>query len=98
MKCKIAIIFSNSSLGLFLASSVAGLFAVFPTAIIGAMMFLVGVELTKFAKNIHLSKDLLPMGATIIISLLSNMAFGFVVGLLVHYLIRFIMRWRGYLK
>jgi MFS superfamily sulfate permease-like transporter len=84
------------SLGLFLASSVAGLFAVFPTAIIGAMMFLVGVELTKFAKNIRLSKDLLPMGATIIISLLSNMALGFVAGLLVHYLIWFIMRRRGY--
>jgi hypothetical protein len=83
------------SLGLFLASSVAGLFAVFPTAIIGAMMFLVGVELTKFAKNIRLSKDLLPMGATIIVSLLSNMALGFVAGLLVHYLIRFIMRRRG---
>jgi MFS superfamily sulfate permease-like transporter len=71
------------------------LFAVFPTAIIGAMMFLVGVELTKFAKNIRLSKDLLPMGATIIVSLLSNMALGFVAGLLVHYLIRFIMRRRG---
>jgi hypothetical protein len=84
------------SLGLFLASSVAGLFAVFPTAIIGAMMFLVGIELTKFAKNIRLSKDLLPMGATIIVSLLSNMALGFIAGLLVHHLIRFIMRRRGY--
>ena len=84
------------SLGLFLASSVAGLFAVFPTAIIGAMMFLVGVELTKFAKNIRLSTDLLPMGTTIIVSLLSNMALGFVAGLLVHHLIRFVMRRRGY--
>lgn len=84
------------SLGLFLASSVAGLFAVFPTAIIGAMMFLVGVELTKFAKNIRPSKDLLPMGVTIIVSLLSNMALGFVAGLLVHHMIRFIMRRRGY--
>jgi xanthine/uracil/vitamin C permease (AzgA family) len=84
------------SLGLFLASSVAGLFAVFPTAIIGAMMFLVGVELTKFAKNIRLSKDLIPMSVTIIVSLLSNMALGFVAGLLVYHLIRFIMRRRGY--
>ncbi len=83
-------------LGLFLASSVAGLFAVFPTAIIGAMMFLVGVELTKFAKNIRLGKDLLPMGATIIVSLLSNMALGFVVGLAVYHLIRFITNRRGY--
>lgn len=84
------------SLGLLFATSVAGLFAVFPTAIIGAMMFLVGVELTKFAKNIRLSKDLLPMGATIIVSLLSNMALGFVAGLLVHHLIRFIVKRRDY--
>jgi xanthine/uracil/vitamin C permease (AzgA family) len=84
------------SLGLFLASSVAGLFAVFPTAIIGAMMFLVGVELTKFAKNIRPSKDLLPMGATIIVSLLSNMALGFVAGLAVYHLTRFITNRRDY--
>jgi MFS superfamily sulfate permease-like transporter len=83
------------SLGLFFASSVAGLFAVFPTAIIGAMMFLVGVELTKFVKKVRPSKDLLPMGATIIVSLLSNMAVGFVVGLAVYHLTRFIVRRKG---
>jgi MFS superfamily sulfate permease-like transporter len=83
------------SLGLFLASSVAGLFAVFPKAIIGAMMFLVGVELTKFVKKVRPSKDLLPMGATIIVSLLSNMAVGFLVGLAVYHLTRFIVRRKG---
>ncbi|MFN2152144.1 MAG: putative sulfate/molybdate transporter [Anaerolineales bacterium] len=83
------------SLGLFFAASVAGLFAVFPTAIIGAMMFLVGVELTKFVKNVRPSKDLLPMGATIIVSLLSNMALGFVVGLAVYHLARFLVRRKG---
>jgi MFS superfamily sulfate permease-like transporter len=83
------------SLGLFFASSVAGLFTMFPTAIIGAMMFLVGVELIKFVKNISLNKDLLPMGATVIVSLLSNMAFGFIVGLGVYHLTRFIVRQRG---
>jgi hypothetical protein len=84
------------SLGLFFASSVAGLFVVFPSAIIGAMMFLVGIELTKFAKNIRPSKDLMPMGATIIVSLLSNMAVGFVVGLAVYHLTRFIVRQTGH--
>ena len=73
------------SLGLFFAASVAGLFAVFPSAIIGAMMLLVGIELTKFAKNIRPNKDLAPMGATIIVSLLSNMALGFVAGLGVYH-------------
>jgi MFS superfamily sulfate permease-like transporter len=84
------------SLGLFFASSVAGLFTMFPTAIVGAMMFLVGVELTKFVKKIRLNKDLIPMGATVIVSLLSNMAFGFIVGLGVYHLIRFIVRQRGH--
>lgn len=84
------------SLGLFFASSVAGLFAVFPSAIIGAMMFLVGIELTKFARNIRPNKDLVPMGATIIVSLFSNMALGFAVGLGVYHLTRFIVRQTGH--
>jgi len=83
------------SIGLFLASSIAGLFAVFPTAILGAMMFLVGVELTKFAKDIHWSKDLIPMAATLIVSLATNMAYGFLAGLVVYHLPRFIFRKKG---
>ena len=83
------------SLGLFLANSIAGLFAVFPMAIVGAMMFLVGIELTKFAKDIRLNKDLIPMVATVIVSLVTNMAYGFLTGLMVHYLIRFVSRKKG---
>jgi len=83
------------TLGLFFASSVIGLFTMFPTAIIGAMMFLVGVELTKFVKNIRPNKDLLPMGTTVIVALLSNMAFGFLAGLAVYHLIRFLIRRKG---
>jgi MFS superfamily sulfate permease-like transporter len=82
-------------LGLFLASSVASLFTMFPKAIIGAMMFLVGIELIKFAKNIRPNKELLPMSSTVIVSLLSNMALGFVVGLAIHHLTRFVIRRRG---
>ena len=83
-------------LGLFFASSVAGLFTMFPTAIIGAMMFLVGVELIKFVKNVRPNKDLLPMGSTVIVSLLSNMALGFVAGLAIYHLTRFIIKRRGH--
>jgi len=86
------------SMGLFLASSIAGLFAVFPTAIIGAMMFLVGIELTKFIKDIRLSKDFIPMIATITVSVITNMAYGFLVGLIVHHLTKFVFRKRGYGK
>ncbi len=83
------------ALGLFFASSIAVLFAVFPTAIIGAMMFLVGIELVKFAKSVRVNKDLLPMGATLVVALATNMAVGFLVGLGVYHLTRFIVRQRG---
>ncbi|MBU2439971.1 putative sulfate/molybdate transporter [bacterium] len=85
-------------MGLFLANSIAGLFAVFPMAIVGAMMFLVGIELTKFAKDIRLNKDLIPMAVTVIVSLATNMAYGFLVGLIVYHLIRFVFRKKGYCK
>lgn len=76
-------------LGLFFAASVAGLFAAFPPAIIGAMMLLVGIEMIKFAKDLHLDIDLVPLGLTVVVSLVSNMALGFMVGLLGHHLIQF---------
>ncbi len=74
-------------MGLCLASSIAGLFAVFPTAIIGAMMLLVGLELTKFAKDIRWDRELIPMAATVAVSLAANMACGFLLGLAVCYLV-----------
>lgn len=83
------------SLGLFFAASVAGLFAVFPSAIIGAMMLLVGLEMVKFARNIRPNKDLLPTGATVAVSLLTNMAVGFAAGLAIYYVTRYIVRKRG---
>lgn len=86
------------SMGLFLATSIAGLFAAFPIAIIGAMMLLVGIELTKFAKDIRLDKDLVPMGATLVAALLTNMAYGFLAGLIIYYVIRFIFRKMGHCR
>ncbi|MEW6355040.1 MAG: putative sulfate/molybdate transporter [Planctomycetota bacterium] len=75
------------SLGLFFAGSIAALFAAFPVAIVGAMMFLVGIELVKFARDIRLDRALLPLAATVAGSLLLNMAVGFVVGIAVHYIV-----------
>jgi MFS superfamily sulfate permease-like transporter len=74
-------------LGLFLAAGIASLFAAFPTAIIGAMLFLVGIELTKFARDIMPNRDLVPLGATVAGALVFNMAIGFVLGMLAHYII-----------
>ncbi len=83
------------SLGFFLASSIAGIFAAFPMAILGAMMFLVGIELTKFAKDIRFNTDLCAVLATVVVSVLLNMAFGFLAGLIVHYAVRWIFRKKG---
>jgi hypothetical protein len=87
------------SLGLFFAAAIAGLFSVFPSAIIGAMMFLVGIELTKFTREIRVGRDLIPLAATVAVSLLANMAFGFLAGLAVHYgMEKFHLRGEGFIK
>ena len=74
-------------LGLFLATSIVSLFTLFPTAIIGAMMFLVGMELVGFAGEIKLDTDLIPLAATVALSLITNMAVGFIGGMALHYLL-----------
>ncbi len=79
-------------LGLFLAGSIASLFAAFPTAIIGAMMLLVGVELVKFSRDLRWGPDLIPLGVTVAVSTLTNMAFGFAAGMAAHYLLRLAAR------
>ena len=81
------------SLGLFLAGSIASLFTAFPSAIIGAMMLLVGVGMVKFARDVRWSLDLIPMAATVGVSVSINMAFGFAAGMSVHYLLQGILRW-----
>jgi len=42
------------SLGLFLAGSIVTLFSLFPKSILGAMLIMVGIELTKFVRDIRL--------------------------------------------
>ena len=75
------------SLGLFLAGSIAAIFSAFPMAIVGAMMVLVGLELVKFGRDLRLSRELVPVAATVVGALAANMAVGFAVGLAVHYLV-----------
>jgi MFS superfamily sulfate permease-like transporter len=80
------------SLGLFLGSSVAGLFTVFPMSIIGAMMLLVGVEMTKFAKDARSYSQVIPMVATLAVSLATNMAYGFLTGILVSRMVGYFIK------
>ncbi len=75
------------AMGLFLSASIASLFVVFPRAIIGAMMFMIGIELIKFVKDVRPGKDMVPMVSTVIVALISNMFFGFLAGILTHYLL-----------
>jgi len=83
------------ALGLFFAAVIAGLFSAFPAAIIGAMMFLVGIELTKFVRDVRPGRDLIPLVVTVAVSLLSNMAVGFAAGLAAHYSLNFRDRQRN---
>ena len=70
-------------LGLFLAGSIADLFAVFPESILGAMLLLVGIQLTKFARDIKLREGPM-MALTAALSLVTNMAIGFVAAVAVY--------------
>lgn len=78
-------------MGLFLAGSIATLFTLFPKSIIGAMLILVGVELTKFVRDIK-KTEVFIMALTAGLSLLTNMAVGFVVAIIIYHTLR---RWGG---
>jgi MFS superfamily sulfate permease-like transporter len=82
-------------MGLFLAASIAGVFVAFPQAIIGAMMFMVGIELVKFAKDVEMGVEMLALVATVAVSLLANMALGYLGGLAVYWLITWAGRRRA---
>ncbi len=74
-------------LGLLLAGSIALLFAEFPTAIVGAMMFMVGIEMVKFSRDLRFDRHLVPVAVTLGGSLLANMAVGFSAGMAAHLLL-----------
>jgi len=49
------------TLGLLFAGSIAGLFAAFPQAIVGAMMFMVGLEMVKSVKHVKVGPEIVPL-------------------------------------
>lgn len=83
--------FIEISMGLFLAGSIATLFALFPQSIIGAMLLLVGVQLTGFVRDIR-RNELIIMALTAGLSLVTNMAIGFVVAVIVYHALR---KWKA---
>lgn len=72
-------------LGLFLGGSLTALFAAFPSAIIGGMMIVVAFQLGKFGLDLR-GLDLAVMLVTASVSVLSNMAVGFLAGMAAYYL------------
>ncbi|MHC1697345.1 MAG: putative sulfate/molybdate transporter [Geobacteraceae bacterium] len=75
------------ALGLFFAASVSGLFSSFPKPVIGVMLLLVGFELIKFARDVQGKGNILTLVVTVLLSLASNMAIGFVAGIVTNVLL-----------
>jgi MFS superfamily sulfate permease-like transporter len=78
------------ALGLFLSASIAQLFSVFPQAIIGAMLFYVGLQLLKGVKTLPLNYELVFVAITVVVSVLTSMAFGYLAGMVAYHATR---RW-----
>jgi len=81
-------------LGLFLSSAIVALFSAFPMSIVGAMMLMVGWSLVRYLFSLR-RKDLAPAGVTILVSLISNIAFGFVAGVAVYFGVKYYIRLTG---
>jgi len=71
-------------MGLFLAGSIATLLALFPEAIIGAMMLMVGIEMAKFARDLSGYRQIFPAVVTVGVAVTTNMALGYLAGVLAH--------------
>ena len=75
------------AIGLFLSRSIADILAVFPMELVGGMMLLVGIQLGKGAIRLR-GWGLIVCLVTATVSVVSNMAVGFVVGLALAHLAR----------
>jgi len=71
-------------MGLLLGKSIHNLLAAFPVGVIGAMLFLVGLELAKFARKEE-GFGLVVVFLTALISVAVNIAAGFAAGIILFY-------------
>ena len=83
-------------IGLFLSQSIADVMVAFPMALVGGMMFLVGIQLAKGTLELRGWKLVLCL-ITAALSVAINMAVGFLVGLALAYGVRALVR-RGGLR
>jgi xanthine/uracil/vitamin C permease (AzgA family) len=83
-------------LGILLATSIAGMFTIFPHAIIGGMMLMVGVELIKFARDVKVEWHAISvLIVTVAVSIFANMAYGFLAGMALYYFIYYLRKNNG---
>jgi len=80
--------------GLFLSRSIANVMAAFPMALVGGMMFLVGIQLSKRTVELRGWKLALCL-VTAGLSVAANMAVGFLAGLALAYGVRVLKRRRA---
>ncbi len=71
-------------MGLLLGKSIHNILKAFPVGIIGAMLFLVGLQLAKFAREEE-GPDLVIVFVVALVSVVANIAIGFVSGLALFY-------------
>ncbi|NLX35322.1 MAG: hypothetical protein GXY68_01390 [Chloroflexi bacterium] len=74
-------------LGIFLGHSLLGILSAFPMALVGGMMFMVGIQMALPAARLK-GWSLALAGLTASVALLTNMAIGFAVALLVAWVLR----------
>jgi MFS superfamily sulfate permease-like transporter len=74
-------------LGLFFANSIGKISNVFPLAVLGAMLFFTGLELGRVAFKIKGKDQILIMLVTATLSVFTNLAIGFIVGLAMYFVL-----------
>ena len=77
------------AIGLFLSKSIADFMAAFPMPLIAGMMLLVGIQLVKPTFKLR-GENLAFAIVTAALSVVTNMGIGFLVGLLITYLLRIV--------
>lgn len=81
-------------LGLFLADSIGQLFTAFPFAVLGAMLLFAGFELGRVASQIGDKKNIFVMLLIAIVPVITNIALGFLLGLLIYVFLQKLIKWQ----
>ena len=72
-------------LGLLFAAGLVAVLGAFPLSVLGALLIMVGIELTKFAGSLRFDMELLTALVVVLGAVTVNMAVGFIAGMLLHY-------------